>query len=97
MEFRRVLFRSDEATSPSVLPAKPAPATASYTTRAHDSLWKIAETHIGDGTRFTDIADLNPDLFPDGPEFLTTGTVLQLPARDEIGTAPLRAWTCKYE
>lgn len=71
-----------EATTPAVLPAKSAPATESYTTRAHDSLWKIAEAHLGDGTRFTEIVDLNPDLFPDGPGFLTAGTVLQLPASD---------------
>ncbi len=71
-----------KATMPAVLPAKSAPATESYITRAHDSLWKIAEAHLGDGTRFTEIVDLNPDLFPDGPGFLTAGTVLQLPASD---------------
>ncbi|TSD65719.1 LysM peptidoglycan-binding domain-containing protein [Aeromicrobium piscarium] len=71
-----------EATPPPALPAKSAPATDSYTTRAHDSLWKIAEAHLGDGTRFTEIVDLNPDLFPDGPGFLTAGTVLQLPASE---------------
>lgn len=70
----------DEATPPAALPARSAPATVSYITRAHDSLWKIAEAHLGDGTRFTEIVDLNPDLFPDGPGFLTAGTVLQLPA-----------------
>lgn len=52
----------------------------SYTTRAHDSLWKIAETHLGDGARFTEIVALNPALFPNGPEFLAVGVVLQLPA-----------------
>lgn len=71
-----------EATPSVVLHAKPAPATELYTTRAHDSLWKIAEAHLGDGTRFTEIVDLNPDLFPDGPGFLTAGTVLQLPANE---------------
>lgn len=71
-----------EATTPAVLSAKSAPATESYITRAHDSLWKIAEAHLGDGTRFTEIVDLNPDLFPDGPGFLTAGTVLQLPASE---------------
>lgn len=56
------------------------PAQVSYTTRPHDSLWKIAETHLGDGTRFNEIVTLNPDQFPNGPEFLATGVVLQLPA-----------------
>ena len=71
-----------EAAPDPVQLAKAAPATEPYTTRAHDSLWKIAETHLGDGTRFTEIVDLNPDLFPDGPGFLTAGTVLQLPASE---------------
>lgn len=73
---------TDEATPPQALPAKPAPATESYITRAHDSLWKISEALLGDGTRFTEIVDLNPDLFPDGPGFLTAGTVLQLPVSE---------------
>lgn len=64
------------------LPVEAVPATESYTTRAHDSLWKIAETQLGDGTRFTEIVELNPDLFPSGPKFLTAGTVLQLPANE---------------
>lgn len=72
---------------PSVLPVEGAPETESYTARAGDSLWKIAEVHLGDGTRFTEIVDLNPDLFPNGPEFLATGTVLQLPASDDDAAA----------
>ena len=76
----------DEATLPSVLLAKPTPATESYVTRAHDSLWKIAEAHLGAGNRFAEILDLNPDLFPDGPGFLTAGTVLQLPAGEATAT-----------
>src|SRR3546814_15236132 len=56
------------------------PAPVSYTTRAHDSLWKIAETHLGDGARFNEIVALNPGQFPNGPEFIATGVVLQPPA-----------------
>ena len=67
---------------PSVLPVEAAPETESYTARTGDSLWKIAEVHLGDGTRFAEIVDLNPDLFPNGPEFLAVGTVLQLPASE---------------
>ena len=67
---------------PSVLPVETAPETESYTARAGDSLWKIAEVHLGDGTRFAEIVDLNRNLFPNGPEFLAAGTVLQLPAND---------------
>lgn len=71
-----------EAPSPPPLPVETAPATQPYTARAGDSLWKIAEAHLGDGTRFTEIVDLNPRLFPNGPEFLVAGTVLQLPASE---------------
>lgn len=84
-----------EGTSTPLLPPESTPTTEPYTTRAHDSLWKIAETHLGDGTRFTEIVDLNPDLFPNGPEFLTAGTVLQLPANDP-GSSPLESEDAAY-
>lgn len=67
-------------TSRTVVAEQVQPAPVSYTTRPHDSLWKIAETHLGDGARFTEIVALNPGQFPNGPEFLATGVVLQLPA-----------------
>lgn len=63
-----------------VATARVEPAPVSYTTRLHDSLWKIAEKHLGDGARFTEIVALNRGQFPNGPEFLATGVVLQLPA-----------------
>lgn len=66
--------------------AETPPATTPYTTRTNDSLWKIAETHLGSGSRFTEIVDLNPGVFPDGPGFLTAGTVLQLPAINPLST-----------
>lgn len=67
-------------TSRTVVAEQVEPAPVSYTTRPHDSLWKIAETHLGDGARFNEIVALNPGQFPNGPEFLATGVVLQLPA-----------------
>lgn len=30
-----------------------------YTVAARDNLWKIAEKHLGDGTRYTEIRQLN--------------------------------------
>ncbi len=67
-------------TSRTVVAEQVEPAPVSYTTRPHDSLWKIAETHLGDGARFSEIVALNPGQFPNGPKFLATSVVLQLPA-----------------
>jgi len=54
-------------TTPTAAPAheqpRPAPDTASpartYTVQPGDTLWKVATDHLGDGSRFTEIAHLN--------------------------------------
>ncbi|MFT4264108.1 MAG: LysM peptidoglycan-binding domain-containing protein [Nocardioides sp.] len=53
-------------------------ATIDYTVKRGDSLWRIAECLLGDGTRFTEIFDLNRDVL-DRPDFITSGTVLKVP------------------
>lgn len=50
-----------------------------YTVRRGDSLWKIADRLRGDGARFVEIVDLNRDLLDGRPDFITSGTVLQVP------------------
>lgn len=49
--------------STQVVPPAPAvavaPASAQYTVQPGDSLWRIAETRLGDGTRYGEIAQLN--------------------------------------
>jgi nucleoid-associated protein YgaU len=56
------------------------PSTVAYTVKRGDSLWRIAQSHLGAGTRFTEIIDLNPDALGVGPDFLPIGLVLHLPA-----------------
>ena len=46
-----------------------------------DSLWSIAERHLGFGRAYPQIAALNRDILGSRPDFLTPGTVLRLPAR----------------
>lgn len=54
--------------------------TVPYTVKRGDSLWRIAESHLGTGTRFNEIIDLNPDALGGDPDFLSVGLVLRLPA-----------------
>lgn len=60
------------------------PATVDYTVRRGDSLWKIANTQLGDGKRFVEIVDLNRDVLNGKPDFITAGTVLRLPSEGVI-------------
>lgn len=59
-----------------------------------DSLWKLAENHLGDGIRWRDIWELNQDrTFPDGRRFIDAslinpGWVLSMPA-DATGLSAL--------
>ena len=52
----------------------------SYTVRDGDSLWKIADEQLGDGSRYTEVAKLNDDVLSD-EDSLTVGMTLKIPAR----------------
>jgi nucleoid-associated protein YgaU len=67
------------ATGPAPAPAKPAAAAPArtWTVGPGESLWRIAERALGDGSRWKEIASLNPGLRAD---HLVLGTVLKLPA-----------------
>ncbi|MEU6137578.1 LysM peptidoglycan-binding domain-containing protein [Nocardioides sp. NPDC047086] len=58
----------------------------SYTVKRGDSLWRIAESHLGAGVRFTEIVDLNPETLNGDPDFLPIGLVLRLPAPTPTST-----------
>jgi nucleoid-associated protein YgaU len=54
----------------------PRKAASSYVVQSNDSLWKIAAKTLGDGERWREIAELNPDIDPD---VLVVGATLRLP------------------
>ncbi|MCR6033638.1 LysM peptidoglycan-binding domain-containing protein [Nocardioides sp. zg-579] len=59
------------------------PATERYTVRRGDSLWKIAEDRLGDGTRYVELVALNETVLDGRPDFLLPGTVLKVPIADD--------------
>ncbi len=65
-----------ERAAPAQVPTQP---TADYTVKRGDSLWKIAQEHLGDGTRYVELAALNREVLHGAPDFLLPGTVLQIP------------------
>ena len=58
------------------------PATREHTVTRGESLWSIAQDHLGDGRRYTEIAALNTSALGGRPAFLLPGTVLTLPTTD---------------
>lgn len=58
--------------------ASPAAAESTYTVQAGDSLWKIAENHYGNGTKYHAIFEANRDILDD-PDLIKPGQVLKLP------------------
>jgi len=66
-----------------------APQHTTYTVHKGDNLWDIAHTHLGDGTRWEEIYDLNKSVLGDNPRLIMPGTELQLPGGDTIADASL--------
>ena len=75
-----------EKKSELVVPAEPGAVTAAaaivpaaYTVQPGQSLWSIAADKLGNGTRYLEILDLNPELRGD-PGRIVPGQELKLPA-----------------
>ena len=58
--------------------------TERYTVKRGDSLWKIAEERLGDGTRYVELVALNEAVLDGRPDFLLPGTVLKVPSRRRL-------------
>lgn len=63
--------------------ARPAPAAAAaktYTVKGGDSLWAIAQKHLGAGGKYAQIYELNKSVIGSDPDLIKPGQVLTLPA-----------------
>ncbi|WP_154402131.1 LysM peptidoglycan-binding domain-containing protein [Ornithinimicrobium cavernae] len=63
----------------------PAAETVTYTVQPGDTLWSIADAHLGSGRDFSAIVELNPEVLTDGADWVTPGMVLRLPAQGATG------------
>jgi len=71
-----------DVTAPPVVEKKADPSVERYNVKRGDSLWKIAEERLGDGTRYVELVELNEVVLNGRPDFLIPGTVLKVPAAD---------------
>ena len=56
------------------------PQATSYTVVSGDSLWKIAATHLGSGSRWNEIYNLNKSVIGGNPNLIYPGQVFTLPS-----------------
>lgn len=68
----------DPTPAPTPDPA-PSPSGNTYTVVEGDTLWDIAESHLGDATRWPEIYALNAAVIGDNPDLILPGQVLTLP------------------
>lgn len=83
---RRVFEATGGGPAPAPAPApKPVPAPqGTYTVQPGDSLWRIAQRQLGDGSRWQEIYTINPHTIHN-PAQLVPGTVLKLPPTEPTG------------
>lgn len=70
------------AAPPAAPVAAPAPAPGApvtVTVRSGDSLWKLAQAHLGNGARWPELYALNRDAIGPNPRMIVPGTSLTLP------------------
>ena len=79
------------------LATRPEPAAAVHTVTRGESLWSIALDHLGDGSRYREIADLNADTLHGRPGLLLPGTVLTLPTPvgEDTPAGPVGTYTVR--
>ena len=58
--------------------AKPSKTSQEYVIKEQDTLWKIAEKYLGDGSRYEELAERTKSI---DPENLVVGTKIKLPAK----------------
>lgn len=58
---------------------KPATTGKSYTVKSGDSLWKIAQKHLGDGSKWREIYEKNKDVVGGNPNLIYPGQQYILP------------------
>ncbi len=54
-------------------------STMAYTVQPGDTLWSIAQRHLGKGDRYPLILELNAATLQHGPDWINPGTILRLP------------------
>lgn len=64
---------------------------ASHLVSDSDDLWTLAETRLGDGMRWREIAELNPGLAADPMQRLRAGTRIALPVVTPVETSAVTA------
>jgi nucleoid-associated protein YgaU len=69
---------ADISIDPSLAP--PPPTQKTYTVQKGDSLWKIAEMHLGNGSKFPQIIAANQDRLKDEKSVIHPGDVLVIPS-----------------
>jgi nucleoid-associated protein YgaU len=81
------VIRTASAYVPAEDPAPPTSTSTSYQVQRRDTLWALAERHLGDPLRYPEIVQLNPKVI--GPDNgITPGTVLTMPS-DATGLTSL--------
>jgi LysM repeat protein len=68
-----------KATVKETRPAETAPALKTYTVKSGDTLWAIAKKYLGNGSRYTEIYNLNKSKIKN-PNLIYPGQVLTLPS-----------------
>lgn len=74
-----VTIQSSVATVTNTRPTETSPAVKTYTVKSGDTLWNISKQYLGNGSRYTEIYNLNKDKVKN-PNLIYAGQVLTLPS-----------------
>lgn len=79
---------SDQVAQATDQVAAPGDTPGSYMVQRGDNLWNIAQKHLGDGSKWTEIYKMNSDAIGSNPDLIFSGTELKLPGvGDQIADA----------